>query len=727
METQNRWKRPFRGGRDKKISLQVWLGETTDGRPVVLPDFAFWQHALLVAPTGYGKTFVMAMILLQLALCFGMLVPDRVGTLYELMTRHFAAHQDSMPEGMRKRIQCISLADGFEFSLDPFHTLYTGTKYYKWLNAQIERVKRLIARKQGQIDYKEQNRRGRVMTVILWLSAIRDPNDASAAYVGFDRVDELLDMGTPAWDRIYSKKRSFLPKRITREIDRLRRMTPHQRNLETESTRNFFYQFFASDLIKDIVAPGKPVLDARRSIREDIILIVNLAEGEFTSPEEADAVSSLLLVFFFEAASVEKRRFIFGFEEVEKILHEDIDDFLSRARNNKVSCILVAQDLTSFQNRFADITSKAISQPDLHLTGLVRDRESLEKFAHLHGTASLPFEPNMIPMDRPDGYDVVTLPEHTDSNSEADSEDLHQSLAFRFGKNRESSAGSSSGYEFRKGAEEAESHEVTEGTRIADSDELAESLGPLEVNEREQITEGDGTVSFRNRKTIHNEPEGGRRTWKHNKTDVHDEKTGNRSSRSTGHHWKRGKDRRRSKSESRALEAKAGATRGKVKTKQTSLTQRKHLRPRYREEWYPHGLKVSEQTFYSMVMKALTRQGRGEMILRWGHRESIFLNVYKLLDPFDGREKLAAMKIRQLLEKVRLNHAFSLLPGEAEPCRSIGEPETSGSEHSSIGTPPTPSSGSEPASSTLERLLHDVQRSWRHGNGTGSSSSEESN
>lgn len=108
-------------------------------------------------------------------------------------------------------------------------------------------------------------------------------------------------------------------------------------------------------------------------------------------------------------------------EEADTVLGEDMKHWLNRGRKRGVPLILMTTHLSRFQDRFTDAEDAALSQPGVHISFQTKGGRDLEKLALIHGIGSLDFTKNMIPMDRPDGHEVLIVPDRSFNRSRSKS------------------------------------------------------------------------------------------------------------------------------------------------------------------------------------------------------------------------------------------------------------------------------------------------------------------
>ena len=440
------------------MTTKISLGHSPDNKEVWLRIDDCFKHVLIASPTGYGKSRLISLLTLYIAPHYGFLLPDRVGSTARLVNGHLTELRHSLTEEQKRKILYWQISREL-IRLDPFVSDLTGRRYINELHAKICTLKRYMARNQGiGGDLREQMRRSRVMSLVLWLVGIRDTH---GRYMGLHRaLDILYGLGSPAVNRIISKRRSLLPDKISRGLVRLQKLPSSQREREIESSINIFDSVL-SPRVLEIVAPGECSFDPNRAVDEQWSVIADLADDDGCAAEDADSITSMLLTMFMIAGRRVKKRFFLILEEIETLLGADVGDFLARARNSKQSCIYSIQHISSLRDNYTDITQKGISQADLVFSGHYKDTESLDLFSVVHAIGEIDYSINWLPMDRPGGQAVIQLPEHSRQHTESVVRKLSRARNRTQTITREESKKTSVGQGWHTGQEVASSSAVT--------------------------------------------------------------------------------------------------------------------------------------------------------------------------------------------------------------------------------------------------------------------------
>lgn len=375
---------------------------TTWNAEIILSEEMLARHCLLCGPTGTGKSKLMESMALQIAAHgHGLTLIDKDGKTARDFFARISECLDKISPFRRRQVYFLQPSEEQMFAYDPFETKYTGRKYRLWLPQRVETVGRILGRKQGVVDYKEQVRRERYMSDVLFLVGTK----VNGKHLGVNRALDVLDIGGGAWRRMFDKIAPYLPREILVDWLELQRMSPRDRKFYTDSTWNWFRAFLCHDLVKEMLDNKKQSIDFAEVIRSDGIIIADLEETPFFPEEPGDAVAALLSNEIADACYFEKRRHYLFLEEADKVFGEHIGDWLARARKRKLSLVISIQDLSALKNERTDLRGKALSQPGIHIAFRQKGREELEEFSHLFATGVLDFSVKLRPMDRPDGHD----------------------------------------------------------------------------------------------------------------------------------------------------------------------------------------------------------------------------------------------------------------------------------------------------------------------------------
>lgn len=276
--------------------MELHLGQTFDSE-FILTEENLATHVLISGGSGGGKSKLTRLMIEQMA------EQDQGCALVDTdsltaQEAYAAIHASTKVSAERKK-KTILLQPGPEktFKFDPFDTDLTGKEYRYWLFRQVKQTGRILGRKQGQADYKEQPTRERWMGNVLWLVGTK----VNGKHLGLHRALDVLRLGTPAWDRMFSKVEPYLPDQVVFDWKELRTMSFRDRRLETHSTANWFIQFFSDLVIETLSGPGEPI-NFRKIVSEGWTLLCDFGETSFFSKEQGEAFAAMVISSLLDAA-----------------------------------------------------------------------------------------------------------------------------------------------------------------------------------------------------------------------------------------------------------------------------------------------------------------------------------------------------------------------------------------------------------------------------------------
>jgi len=281
--------------------MEIHVGSSADAE-VCLTEKELSRHVLILSPTGMGKSMLNLWMALQMVLQglgFAMIDPDgkTVRDLLALLRQFW----DRIDPVLRRKIVFLKPGYHMTFSFDPFETDFTGKKYEGWLDRSVKEVGRILARKQGLADYKEQPRRERWLANTLYFIG----TNVNGRHLGLHRALDVLNVGTPAWQRLFEKVAPHLPVEVVRDWKDLAWMSPRDRTFYTESTVNWFRQFL-SPLVREMFSGKAPTLNFRECIRRKFIVLADLSETEEFSKEQGEAIGGLIVHCLMDAQMTEQ-------------------------------------------------------------------------------------------------------------------------------------------------------------------------------------------------------------------------------------------------------------------------------------------------------------------------------------------------------------------------------------------------------------------------------------
>lgn len=646
-----------RGGFPKTLFRNSWCGANgtlrvsvgfSGGRRLWVTERDLALHALLCGPTGTGKSKLMEIILLQLALAGrGFLLIDKDDQTAAHLTARLNEAQDAFCPLRLYDIYYLKPSTHMTFCFDPFATMLTGRQYDAWISRCVESVGRILGRKQGIANYKEQMRRLRVLTDILHMVGTRGRD---GTHLGLHRALDALNMGNDRWEQLFNGVADNLPRTIACDLWRLHRTNARSRWDETESTYNILRSFL-SPLVSEMFRPQAGALNPLECVRRNSIVVAPLGETPYFSREQGDACTAMLIDSFTEACWFARKRFYIAVEEAETVLGEDLGMMLARARKRRCSLLLSIQDLSGLRSAFADLRSKGLSQPGVQFT--FQQKTDLDEWADFHATGSLDLSLNWKPMDRPDGYEWHQLVEPSHSCGFQQTWSRGESTTFTDGSTWNESAGVSETDGHREVVNRTTSRGTAHGTSFATNESHGHSSGEstrkIAPDRKDRVkssgtTASSGITQGESEQETESESDGFSVGRDHQTGTQRTQGTGVSSSRAQGDTY----------------------TDGSSRTVQESWSLRSIPLARHREEWYPSGLLHAIEAQYANVKKVLRSLGNRDILLSVRNKPSVLCKVHRLPDPFCNLPTFGEESTQRFIAWTWENHSCFFVPAETE-------------------------------------------------------------
>lgn len=610
-------------------------------REVSLTLRQWFKHLLIYAVTGGGKSKLLESIIFQLfMLRMSFLAADSDGKT----VRDFYARVAELVESPsdRYRVVLLQASPDLTFSYDPFYTTLTGAAYDGWLARKCKSVGRSIGRPSGLADYKEQPRRDRWLTNVCYFVG----TNVSGRHWGLDHAYDALECGTmrhpsAAWNRVFGKLKDHLPVEVQRDFERLKRMSLHDQEMQIESTRNIL-RTFLTEPMKKVVRPGKPSFDWRRAIRQGMAVLIDAEETPFTSREEQSAFASLMINEFEEAAFFEKKPCGLILEEMATVLGDDIGGLLKRARKYVMGVCGCLPGIYALENRFTDLRGDSFIA-GTHITGQVKDPETLEAMAKLHGLPMLDFTLDWRPMDRPDGHEWHKVQDKSKSTTRGGMVVNGNSLVHTNGQTDSASTGNQIGNNWQTGN--------NWGNQITHSSDTSRQHGGtsrlregLILDEGASETEGTREGRSAGKNVGGNQSAGGQQSFTEQLAFAFLNSIANGQMQSSG------------------LSA----------SDSESVSERLVPLQRYKTEWHPNGLLLPLDVQYAVMEKILRMLSVGQFVISTENHPTLLFRAHYVPDPFEGRPKRLEYEVSRLKQWMIEKHAFFTYVGSP----SISKPSS---------------------------------------------------
>lgn len=624
--------------------MRISVGTTVHGEFVLNEDM-LTEHCFICGPTGLGKSKLMELMAMQIILHGrGLTFIDKDSRTVDDLFMRIVEYRDRFTPFEQREIYYLKPSPDMLWSYDPAQTHLTGKEYDYWLARRVETVAKALGRKQGLPDFKDQPRRERVLTDVLFMVLTRGKDGKS---LGLHRALDALDlMGTGDWWNLFNHVGEQLDRPIAADLVHLQGLPRRDRERETESTRNIL-RAFLSPVVREMLAHKAATIDLVEAVRRGATVLVSLGETPFFSAEQGDAIAAMVINDIVDACwFVENRHYLFV-EEAASILGEDFGKILDRARKHRLSMFLSAQSLAGLKDRHTDIEVRALTQPGIHIS--FQQKADLDTWAELFGTGMLNFALNWRPVDRPDGYDWHLVPERS----------------FSHGTQKTWGSGGSMTTTDGQGGSSSTTDSVADGVNHSDSASLADghTLGRTQGTSLQDASNsgfshrGDTPETFnggvsRSHGTNESENEQDSRTATSGESDGYTRTV--TQGRTSGGNW------------SHAVAHGQTFHEGGAETEQQSLSLRHIPLARHREEWYPNGLIIPLDVQYAAIKKVLRTLGRGEIMVAVKNLPTAIATVHDVPDPFEGRLLWGEAETGYFLRWLWQVHDCFFIPTESE-------------------------------------------------------------
>ncbi len=512
--------------------------------------------------------------------------------------------------------------------LDPFEIKDVGLKYDSVLSKRIEGMMQIMGRTAGFDDYKDFRLMARHTENALYWCAMK----VNGKHYGVPDALFYLNFGGGThqkqriWERKYEKIRSHLPEEIRQDIDRLKSIPKTLREKELMSTVNLFRSFLRGPLIKHVFSTDGPSVDFRKAVRQRHTHIWNFGLTDEFSKVQRDALASIVLIMEGDACYHERVPRYTMVEEASSVLGAEMNETLRQARKRKQRLILVVQDIAGLRNNRMDISQTALSQPGVTISFQQKGREELEELGYIFGTGMLDFSLVWKPMDRPDGWDQIVIPEYSESNIEGRNWNKQDSIAYTLSSGNEIQFGRTTGKDDTSGIEIGTSKGTTKQKQKTNSFEETTKTGEGTVDKNwGGFEESHETIRSNDR----------HHTTREGESESEGVNTSKNRSAKKSHTERFGTEWRNSRKESESGSLTHIDGLGGSAQKQKTKTHRVHLLPRTMEEWYPQGLLYSFQEQYAMMAKTLRLLDRGEILICSENQPTHKITVDYVSTPFE--------------------------------------------------------------------------------------------
>lgn len=478
-----------------------------DDRPLVLPlgrrldrpgpflihEEALWRHLLCVGSTGSGKSFLVRLICdLLIGNYRGVCVLDPAGDLTEDLA--VLIHRRAIATGcdaIRQRVHYLELTpasvfgwDLMRFTRDPnLSDALQANARVAWLHAEAHRIAKIVVACMGEDSLLGKPRLERLL--IDSLVAVGTAVNRDGKHLPLSEILVLLNVRHSRHNEVYATVARFLPSEVRSDLQLLRALRDQPAKLfeQIEAPTNRIRNLM-SPLVKAVFAETARSIPFEKILRERGVLLVNLRETRYFSPQQAQVIGALFFQRIRETAAMAERadrqRYYVVLEEASALIGttgDGVRTALQQARKHKLSVCLLGQSKESFQRGPDDNTMPIIMNEVGSIIAMQQKApDSRNLFADVLGITRRKFEPLCHEVDRPDGYEWQVVRAIADSQARQDS--------------RQRTASRNEGLTLTDSASLALADQRTDGTAVSNSRALAHST-ETGTTDSEQETTGE--------------------------------------------------------------------------------------------------------------------------------------------------------------------------------------------------------------------------------------------
>jgi len=393
-------------------------------------------------------------------------------------------------------------------------------------------------------------------------------------------------------------------------------------------------------------------------------------------------------------------------EEVQTLLGEDVGNCLNRGRKYGCPLIMTAHGIESLCNRFVDIVDTVLNDTGTVIALQQRTKPNLDELSVLLWTRMLNFQQKFKPMDRPDGYGILTLPEYGEQHGIKTGKTTIEGCETGCGTKEETAKGWSFGVDSQQAQEVGKTRSVTDREQHTDTNQTSDRSG----------VEFDGEIEHF--------MTGSERSSTNANTKGKDTAIGDNQSFKQAQGQRKGIEAKRINGSSKSRSVKKAVSNETSHFSSRSVNNRNHLLPLHRTEYYPEGLLYSVDEQFWMVKQILQRLDIGEALICSLNYPTAKITIPYLGEPFEGLAKLKHHVVEGFLRWMHSIHPFFFVPQKQR--KWIGKLVMPSSGDSSRGKSRRSRSGSKQKFSPVTKLLRDEQGNSKNENGGNSDTSAES-
>ena len=421
---------------EKRKEEPIFLGyDSTDMTPILVPRKDLTQGTLFLGRPGSGKSKLIQSVIRQMmASQMPFIVVDAEGDLSEDLVLDVAAFVcDEKCEAILERTHFLRPDWQSSFQIDPFESPTFSTKLQAdaWLGRQVSLMSNAFVRSVNATSLEETPRLKRWLENVL--TAIGTCVGPDQKRMPLANIFTLLDVNHPKFDVVYGIIRPNLPEPVRQDFDVLidLRNRPQDVLGQIESTvnrvRSLMQPLVAAAFrrIGSNKAPGATI-NFLRLIQKRSIVLINLKDTMYLSPEQADSLGKImiyLVVTAMQSVADKSERIQCGLivDEFQRFVTEDILRGLCQGRKWGLSVFLITQTLNYInlvQEGFADIILSVVATIVCFQQRHPVDLETLTRYLY---QGNLNHTEMVNEVDRHRGYAWHNVTEHSESCSETSS------------------------------------------------------------------------------------------------------------------------------------------------------------------------------------------------------------------------------------------------------------------------------------------------------------------
>lgn len=609
---------------------------TSGMKPVAIADDQWLEkHAIIVGPTGSGKSKLAESVIFQLILQGkGVTVIDVDDKTSDDLISRCAEHWDSLSPLLRHNLVYVKFTDDIACGLDLSSVAGLGKTYDRNLHDRVRQVNSAVAKSANLENLKDQQRRQRVMTNLAYMVLVRRDDGTS---IGLHRILEVLDAwGSRQFERLFNTVNDNLPVAIARDLWRIQQK--NKRDLENlvESTRNIWTNILGSPIVSQVVSNKYPALDVEKNVLTGASQFISLDQKD---REASDVLASLITTLVMDAAWYSPTPHYIFIEEAHSLLGPYMEFLWSRGRKHGVGTCMLFPSLDSLVTDKWDLRKAALSIPRTKI--FFQQSVDLNEIAEFVATPSLDFTEKERPVQLQDGYKCVT----TTSKGSTDQEgymvqESKQTGGGQGGAITEVESGGTN-WQKQKGVGRDEAVTEAEGTQ----ESLSEGSGVSRDSEDRKTTNENTTIasgtnqshSTKTGKSVNfSSGVGGNSGW----------------SNSSAYNW--------------VNNFTNGFTSGQSGSKSKTLTINETYLAQFKTLWFKEGLETSLEVQLAKWKKRLRTLDTAEFILCLENLPALIVKAHRIDDPFHERPKWGAYQTEQLKRAIWDSKPCFFVPQEIE-------------------------------------------------------------